>query len=129
MVFWVSNGLVSGLLLAAFLAIADGLFQTSTFQVLIDVNYIPMFANLPSVFEFFIHLAISIVVTGCFIFFYPRYSARRRYTAGWFILFVLLYFVFSSLSLQPITLIAGCIWAIGHLLFILFLVIQIKRAS
>lgn len=60
--FVLTNGLIAGLGLAAFLALGDGLFDTNTFPVLIDVSYVPGMENLPSIVELLIHLLISVIV-------------------------------------------------------------------
>jgi len=128
MTFYLANGLVSGIILAAFLALCDGLFFTSTFQVLIDVSYFPGLAGLPSIVELLIHLGISVAVASCYYFFYPP-NARGmgKYLLFWVLLLSMLYLPLSYLSGQPLSIGGFLIWAIGHLLYILFLTFQAER--
>lgn len=129
MTFFMTNGLISGMILAAFLALSDGLFQTNTFTVLIDVNYVPILAGLPAIVELFIHLGISIVVAACFFWFYPRISGSytARYLAIWTGALSLLYIPLSLLSQQSLSLGGYAIWLIGHAIYILFLSFQVER--
>lgn len=127
MAFSLSNGLLGGLLLAAFLALCDGLFQTTTFQVLIDVGYVPTLASLPSILELAIHLLISVVVTAIFAYFYPQHRNVLRYVIFWVLFFFLIFFPFSWASGQSISLAACIIWFLGHLLYTLFLAFQVER--
>lgn len=129
MAFSLTNGLLAGLLLAAFLALCDGLFQTTTFQVLIDVGYVPALANLPSILELGIHLLLSIVVTAIFAYFYPVRRNVLRYVSLWVLFFFLIFFPFSWASGQPVSIAACLIWLLGHLLYSLFLTFQVERYS
>lgn len=124
--FYLINGLASGMILAAFLALCDSLFATNAFQVLIDVSYVPQLAGLPSIVELIVHLIISIVVAVALLVFYPRKAERSpiRYLAIWFGVFLLLYFPFSLLSEQPLTITGFLVWGVGHLLYIVYLAYQ-----
>lgn len=127
--FYLINGLASGLILAAFLALCDGLFATNTFQVLIDVSYVPQLAGLPSILGLLIHLIISIVVAIVLLFFYPRKAERSpiKYVSVWVLVFCLLYFPFSLLSQQPLTVAGFIVWAIGHILYTVYLVYHVQK--
>lgn len=127
--FFLTNGLIAGMILATFLALCDGLFQTATFQVLIDVSYVPGMENLPSIVELLIHLVISVLVTFAMISFYPRYrgAAIWRYLLLWLAIFSVLYVPVSVLGDYPLTFGAFIIWVIGHLLFTLFVAFQVER--
>ena len=129
MSFFLINGLISGMILAAFLALCDGLFATKTFTVLIDVSYVPVLAGLPSVLELLIHLGISIVLASFFFWFYPRYSGAptARYLAIWTGALSLLYIPFSLLSKQSLSFAAFAIWVVGHALYVLFLAFQAEK--
>ncbi|MGE5703762.1 MAG: hypothetical protein ACM32O_14645 [Clostridia bacterium] len=129
MAFSLINGLVSGLILAAFLALCDGLFGTTTFQVLIDVGYVPILSGLPSIVELAIHLLISIMVTVTLLLMYPRTPQRAmlKYALIWIGVFCLLYFPFSLLSQQPLTFTGFIVWAIGHALYTFYVIYQIER--
>lgn len=130
MAFILGNGLLSGMILAAFLALCDGLFKTKTFEILIDVSYVPGFENLPSVIELLIHLLISIVITFLFTFLYPMKSwMTPRYLASWIGIFFVLYFPFSILSGQGISFWACIIWIVGHILYTMFLAFQVEKHS
>jgi hypothetical protein len=124
-----TNGLIAGMILATFLALCDGLFQTSTFQVLIDVSYVPGLDNLPSIVELLIHLLISVFVTLAMMYFYPRYrsAAIWRYLLFWLAAFSFLYVPVSMLGGYPLSLGAFIIWVLGHMLFTLFVAFQVER--
>lgn len=127
--FYLINGLAAGLILAAFLALCDGLFATNTFQVLIDISYVPQLAGLPSIIELAIHLILSILVAIALILFYPRKAERSplRYLAAWVGIFFLLYFPFSLLSEQPLSITGFLVWGVGHLLYTIYLAYQIRK--
>jgi hypothetical protein len=127
--FYLTNGLIAGMILATFLALCDGLFQTTTFQVLIDVSYVPGLDNLPSIVELLIHLLISVFVTFVMISFYPRYrsAGAMKYLLLWLAAFSILYVPVSMLSGYPLAFGAFIIWVIGHLLFTLFVAFQVER--
>jgi len=129
MAFFLVNGLIAGMILAAFLALCDGLFQTNTLLVLIDVSYVPGLSGLPSLVELLIHLLISAGVTMGIALFYPRRRGRpvAKYLLYWLIAFTIAYFPFSMLSDVPVSLTAFLIWVMGHLIYTLFLAIQVER--
>ncbi|WP_232697939.1 hypothetical protein [Brevibacillus daliensis] len=129
MLFAISNGLLAGLMLGVVLAIGDGVFQSNTLQILLNISYVPGFEHAPAILEFFIHLVISVLVTFLFIFFYPRKKKNRifSYAVGWNILFFLLYFIFTSLSGISYSFIGILVWMVGHVIFTLFLVNQIEK--
>ncbi|QQE74265.1 hypothetical protein KDJ56_20875 [Brevibacillus composti] len=124
---WV-NGLIAGLILAAFLALCDGLFGTSTFAVLIDVSYVPGLAGLPSILELMIHLLISVVVVFFIAYFYPRdRRATVKYLLYWALAFAIAYLPFSLFSKTPLSFGAFLIWVLGHLLYTVVVAAQIER--
>jgi len=128
MAFVFTNGLFSGVILAAFLALCDGLFETNTFDVLIDVSYIPHLAGLPSIVELLIHFLLSIIVTFLFAYLYPlRNWMVPRYLGIWIGLFFILYFPLSLFSGQGLSFWACIIWMLGHLLYVLFLAYQVEH--
>ncbi len=128
MVFFLTNGLMAGILLAALLALGDALFYTRTFQVLIDVSYIPGLPLLPSLVELIIHLIISVVLAGFLISFYPKTGrGAAKYLAIWSGVLCLIYFPFSWLSGQLLSFTGFVIWAIGHLLYVGFLAYRIRQ--
>ncbi|MBG9942163.1 hypothetical protein ABE237_12750 [Brevibacillus formosus] len=127
--FVLANGLIAGLGLAAFLALGDGLFDTNTFPVLIDVSYVPGMENLPSIVELLIHLLISVIVAFFLMHFYPRERKARsvRYLLYWMLGFSVAFFPFSVLSQSPMSMTAFLIWILGHLLYTAMLTIQVGR--
>ncbi|WP_139491037.1 hypothetical protein [Brevibacillus dissolubilis] len=127
--FVLVNGLLAGMILAAFLALCDGIFQTSTFQVLIDTSYVPYLEGLHPIVELGIHLLISILVTFLYMFFYPRPRGNTvaKYAGAWMLAFLLLYFPFSLLSGEAMTIAGWLIWLIGHIIYTLFLTYQIEK--
>ncbi len=127
--FVLVNGLIVGLGLAAFLALGDGLFDTSTFPVLIDVSYVPGMENLPSIAELLLHLLISVIIAFFLMYFYPREDRgkRTRYLLYWMLGFAVAFLPFSLLSKVPITWTAFCIWICGHLLYTVMLSVQVAR--
>ncbi|MFS0557616.1 hypothetical protein [Brevibacillus sp. 179-C9.3 HS] len=127
--FVLVNGLIAGLGLAAFLALGDGLFDTSTFPVLIDVSYVPGMENLPSVVELLIHLLISVIIAFFLMHFYPREQKARsvRYLLYWMLGFSVAFFPFSLLSQAAMSWVAFLIWVCGHLLYTAMLAIQVGR--
>lgn len=129
MMFGLVNGLIAGLALAAFLAVADGLFGTSTFSVLIDVNYVPGMENLPSIVELFIHLLISVVIAYVWMRYYPRGRGveAAKYVLYWMLAFAVAFLPFSLLSKSTLSWTALVIWVLGHLLYTIVLVVQGKR--
>lgn len=129
MMFVLVNGLIAGLALAAFLALGDGLFGTSTFSVLIDVSYVPGMENLPSIVELIIHLFISVVVAYVWMRFYPRSRgvAAAKYVFYWMLAFAVAFLPFSLPGGSTLTWNALLIWALGHLLYTSVLVVQVKR--
>ncbi|MEJ8544219.1 hypothetical protein [Brevibacillus borstelensis] len=128
MTFVLVNGFIGGLILAAFLALCDGLFGTSTFAVLIDVGYVPGMAGLPSVVELLIHLLISVVVVFFMAYFYPRdRSATIKFLLYWALAFTVAYLPFSLFSGTPMSFAAFIIWTIGHVLYTIFVAAQIER--
>ncbi|CAM5797443.1 MULTISPECIES: hypothetical protein [Bacillati] len=128
MTFVLVNGLIAGLILAAFLALCDGLFGTSTFAVLIDVSYVPGMAGLPSVIELLIHLLISVVVVFFMAYFYPRdRRATVRFLLYWALAFTVAYLPFSLLSGTPMSFVAFLIWIVGHVLYTIVVAAQIER--
>lgn len=129
MAFYLVNGLVSGLILAAFLALCDGLFQTNTLQVLIDVSYIPPLSQLPPILELALHIVVSIVVTVMLVVFYPRLPGKPlfRYLLFWVGLFCFIYFPICMLLTQPLSLKEFLIWAVGHIIYTAFLVFQVEK--
>ncbi|AIG28741.1 hypothetical protein ABE137_05395 [Brevibacillus laterosporus] len=129
MVFSLINGLFSGLLLSAFLAIGDGLFQTSTFQVLLDITYIPGMENTPPLLAYLIHLVISVIVAFAFIYFYPKGNGKKIviYVTLWNVAFLILFFPFTYLSQGVYSASNILLWFFGHLLYTVFLTYQIER--
>jgi hypothetical protein len=129
MMFALVNGLIAGLALAAFLALGDGLFGTSTFSVLIDVSYVPGMENLPSIVELFIHLLISLVIAYVWVHFYPRGRGveAAKYVCYWMLAFAAAFLPFSLLSGSALSWTALLIWVLGHLLYTTVLVVQVKR--
>ncbi|USG65460.1 hypothetical protein NDK47_25700 [Brevibacillus ruminantium] len=128
MTFVLVNGLVAGLILAAFLALCDGLFGTSTFAVLIDASYVPGLAGLPSIVELLIHLLISVVIVFFLSYFYPRERrASVKYLLYWSLAFAIAYLPFSLLSKTPMSFTAFLIWLVGHLLYTVVVAAQIER--
>lgn len=126
--FVLTNGLLGGMILAAFLALCDGLFHTTTFDVLIDVSYVPMLTGLPSLVELLIHLLVSVVVMFVIMYFYPLHNWMvPRYLAKWVGIFFVMYFPFGYLSKQPLSLSACLIWLLGHAVYTLFVAYQIER--
>jgi len=127
--FTLVNGLSAGLLLAAFLALCDGLFGTRTFAVLVDVGYIPGLENMNAIVEFLIHLLISVVVACGFIWFYPRTRkmAAFKFAGGWMLAFAIAFVACSLLSGTAMSWTAFLVWIVGHLIFTLLLVIQLER--
>ncbi|NGQ96217.1 hypothetical protein G3578_13710 [Brevibacillus sp. SYP-B805] len=127
--FFIVNGLISGMILAAFLALCDALFHTTTFTVLIDVSYVPVLAGLPAMLELLVHLAVSILITAVFCTLYPRFPGppTARYLLWWAALLSVLYLPFSLLSGQPLSFSAFLIWLIGHVIYTLFLAIQMEK--
>ncbi|MFY0545874.1 hypothetical protein [Brevibacillus sp. H7] len=129
MAFFLINGWIAGMILAAFLALCDGLFQTETLTVLIDVSYVPVFAGLPSIVELLIHLVLSVIVTFVLIGFYPRISGwpTVKYLLYWLLAFTVIYFPFTMLSGVAISLAAFVVWVLGHLIYTLYLAVQVER--
>lgn len=129
MKFGLRNGLIAGLALAAFLAVADALFGTSTFSVLIDVSYVPGMENLPSVVELLLHLLISVAIAFGWLRFYPqsRRSDAVRYVLYWMLAFAIAFLPFSLLSGSAMSWTALVIWVLGHLLYAAVLVVQVER--
>jgi hypothetical protein len=128
MAFFLTNGLIAGMILAAFLALCDGLFGTATFTVLIDVSYVPWLSGLPSIVELLIHLLLSVVIAFAIISFYPR--TRRgigKYLLYWLLAFTIGYVPFSMWSGVPLSFAAFVIWVLGHLIYLLFLAVQVER--
>jgi hypothetical protein len=129
MAFFIGNGLVAGMILAAFFALCDGLFQTKTFPALIDVGYVPGLQGLHPLVELVIHLVISIFVTAVFYFLYPRYPGPDlvRYLLIWMGVYTALYWPVFWFSKQPMSFAAYLIWEIGHFLYSLFLIAQMEK--
>lgn len=129
MMFELVNGLIAGLTLAAFLALGDGLFGTSTFSVLIDVGYVPGMKSLPSIVELFIHLLISVVIAYVWMHFYPRGRGVEvaKYVFYWMLAFAVAFLPFSLLSGSTLSWTALLIWVLGHLLYTMVFVVQVKR--
>lgn len=129
MAFFLTNGLIAGMILAAVLALCDGLFQTETFTVLIDVSYVPALAGLPSIVELLIHLLISVIITFALVSFYPRGRGLpvAKYLLLWLLAFIIMYFPFSILSGVTMSLAAFLVWVLGHLIYTVFLAIQVER--
>ncbi|WP_433947726.1 hypothetical protein [Brevibacillus agri] len=127
--FVLVNGLIAGLGLAAFLALGDGLFETSTFPVLINVSYVPGMENLPSIAELLIHLFISVIIAFFLMYFYPRDNRGKtiRYLLCWMLAFAVAFLPFSLLSKVQMTWTAFFIWVLGHLLYTMMLSIQVAR--
>ena len=127
--FVLVNGLIAGLGLAAFLALGDGLFDTNTFPVLIDVSYVPGMENLPSIVELLIHLVISVIVAFFLMHFYPRErgAGALTYLSFWMLGFAVAFLPFSLLSNTTMSWLAFLIWVLGHLLFTIMLGIQVGR--
>ncbi|MGN7469214.1 hypothetical protein [Brevibacillus sp. SAFN-007a] len=127
--FVLVNGLMAGLGLAAFLALGDGLFETSTFPVLIDVSYVPGMENVSSIVELLIHLLISVIIAYFLMAFYPRdhRGKRIRYWLGWMLGFAVAFLPFSLLSKVQMTWTAFFIWMSGHLLYMVMLALPIAR--
>lgn len=129
MLFALGNGLLAGLALAAFLAVADGLFGTGTFAVLIDVSYVPGLEQLPSVAELSIHLLISVGIAYAWLRYFPRGGkvAAGRYALYWMLAFAVAYLPFSLLSGSPLSWKAFWIWITGHLMFTVVLSLRVAR--
>ncbi|MGG1658697.1 hypothetical protein [Brevibacillus sp. NRS-1366] len=129
MMFVLVNGLIAGLGLAAFLALGDGLFDTNTFPVLIDVSYVPGMENLPSIVELLIHLVISVILAFFLMHFYPREpgTSSFKYLSLWMLGFAVAFLPFSLLSNTAMSWLAFLIWVSGHLLFTIMLTIQVGR--
>jgi hypothetical protein len=129
MSFILTNGLISGMILAAFLALCDGLFHTGTFTVLIDVSYIPGLEGLPSILELLIHLGISVLIAALFYSFYPRFAGwmTTRYLLVWTALLTLLYIPFSLLGAHPLSFAGFFIWLLGHIIYTVFLAFQVEK--
>ncbi|UFJ40216.1 hypothetical protein LOK74_19595 [Brevibacillus humidisoli] len=127
--FILIHGLISGMILAAFLALCDGLFATATFATLLDVSYVPGLSGLAPIVELLIHLLISMVITFVFISFYPRYGGKPtlKYLLGWIGAYGLLYLPISLLSGQMLSAAAFLIWLIGHLLYTAYLTVVVER--
>jgi hypothetical protein len=127
--FVLASGTIAGLILAACLALGDGLFQTSTLAVLIDVSYVPGLEGLPSIVELLIHLLVSVVVAFFMMYFYPRVRGERtvKYLLYWFLAFAAAYLPFSLLSGAAMSLAAFLIWLLGHLLYTLIIAAQVER--
>ncbi|WP_103104665.1 hypothetical protein [Brevibacillus reuszeri] len=127
--FILVNGLIAGLGLAAFLALGDGLFDTQTFPVLIDVSYVPGMENLPSIVELLIHLLISVIIAFFLMHFYPRDrgAGSFKYLGFWMLGFAVAFLPFSLLSNTPMTWLAFLIWVLGHLMYTVMLAIQVGR--
>jgi len=127
--FILVNGLIAGLGLSAFLALGDGLFDTQTFPVLIDVSYVPGMENLPSIVELLIHLLISVIIAFFLMHFYPRErgAGAFKYLGFWMLGFAVAFLPFSLLSNTPMTWLAFLIWVLGHLMYTVMLAIQVGR--
>ncbi|MGQ7277647.1 hypothetical protein ACT91Q_06730 [Brevibacillus thermoruber] len=127
--FALATGGMAGLVLAAFLALGDGLFQTSTLAVLIDVSYVPGLEGLPSVVELLIHLLVSAIVALFMMYFYPRIRGERRikYLLYWLLAFAAAYLPFSLLSGAAMSWAAFFLWLLGHLLYTLMIAVQVER--
>lgn len=129
MAFFLTNGLIAGMILAAVLALCDGLFQTETFTVLIDVSYVPALAGLPSIVELLIHLLISVIITFALVSFYPRGRGLpvAKYLLLWLLAFIIMYFPFSILSGVTMSFAAFLVWVLGHLIYTVFVAVQVER--
>ncbi|CAJ1000877.1 hypothetical protein [Brevibacillus aydinogluensis] len=127
--FALATGGMAGLVLAAFLALGDGLFQTSTLSVLIDVSYAPGLEGLPSVVELLVHLLVSAIVAFFMMYFYPRTSGERRikYLSYWVLAFAAAYLPFSLLSGAAVSWADFFLWLLGHLLYTLIIAVQAER--
>jgi hypothetical protein len=127
--FALATGGMAGLVLAAFLALGDGLFQTSTLSVLIDVSYVPGLEGLPSVVELLVHLLVSAIVAFFMMYFYPRTRGERRikYLSYWVLAFAAAYLPFSLLSGAAVSWADFFLWLLGHLLYTLIIAVQAER--
>ncbi|WP_400162216.1 hypothetical protein ACAF76_001180 [Brevibacillus sp. TJ4] len=127
--FILLNGLSAGLLLAAFLALGDGLFGTKTFAVLLDVSYIPGLENLNAIVELLLHLVVSIAVAAGFSWFYPRGQklAVLKYAGGWMLAFILAFVAFSLLSGNAMSWMAFLLWLLGHILYTAVLMFRLEK--
>ncbi|MGG4169635.1 hypothetical protein ABEW00_19525 [Rossellomorea vietnamensis] len=119
-------GIISGTILGIFLKWIQGLTGIKVYVLLLNVDFIPLFAStLPEWLEFSFHLLISCVIGLLFVYLIEKLNVSER--GAWLLSLLLtfptvfLYFPLSYLAVQDVPGFfdgtALTFWAIGHLLY------------
>ncbi|CAN7444950.1 hypothetical protein [Rossellomorea sp. LjRoot5] len=119
-------GLISGTILGLFLKWMQGLTGIKVYVLLLNVDFIPLFAStLPEWLEFSFHLLISCGIGLVFVYLMEKLNVSER--GAWLLSLLLtfpivfLYFPLSYLAVQDVPRFldgtALTIWTIGHLLY------------
>ena len=119
-------GIVSGTILGLFLKWIQGLTGIKVYVLLLNVDFIPLYASrLPEWLEFSFHLPISCVIGLVFVFLMEKLNVSSR--GAWILSLLLtfptvfLYFPLSYLAVKDVPGLfdgtAIIFWTIGHLLY------------
>ncbi|QHE61161.1 hypothetical protein FHE72_09080 [Rossellomorea vietnamensis] len=119
-------GIISGTILGLFLKWIQGLTGIKVYVLLLNVDFIPVFAStLPEWLEFSLHLLVSCGIGLVFVFLMEKLNVSSR--GAWILSLLLtfptvfLYFPLSYLAVQDVPGLfdemAITFWTIGHLLY------------
>ncbi|PFA68902.1 hypothetical protein CN378_05320 [Bacillus sp. AFS015802] len=124
-------GIISGIILGLFLKWMQGLTGIKVYILLLNVDFIPVFASkhLPESLEFFFHLLISCVIGVAFVYLLEKLTISSK--GAWLLSLLLTFptvFLYFPLSYMAVKEVPGMLngtaillWTAGHLVYALSL--------